>query len=363
MDFSKDLSVVVLAAGEGKRMKSEVPKVLHHISGKPILYHILSTIEKLNPGNTFVVVGYKKEAVIDYIKNHFKQVKVIIQERQLGTANAVYMAKDKRSSFGKYTLVLSADTPMVSPATLKRLVESKDRSESGVSIITSLVPEPGGYGRIIKDGQGNIVKIIEEADATREEKKINEINSSIYCFDTGALFENIGKVKAGNAQKEYYLTDIIGMLVKEGKKVSCLRISDYVEVMGINNRLQLSSVGNIMQKRINEELMENGVTIRNPESCYIESTAVIEKDVIIEPYCFIKGETRIGKNSVIGPFCQIIDSIIGKRTRINSSVIIGSHIGNNNNIGPYSYMRFETLAEKDSAYARGHPSGFYGDGK
>jgi bifunctional UDP-N-acetylglucosamine pyrophosphorylase / glucosamine-1-phosphate N-acetyltransferase len=347
MEFSKDLSVIVLAAGEGKRMKSEVPKVLHHILGKPILYYVLSTVSKLKPRNIFVIAGHKKEAVSEYIEKNFKQVMVIIQEKQLGTANAVYMAKDKKNIFGRYTLVLSGDAPMIRPSTLKKLVESKSRSESGAYIITSIFPEPEGYGRVIKDGQRNIIKIVEEADATVKEKKINEINASFYCFDTGVLFENIGKIKTTNAQKEYYLTDIIGVLVEKGEKVGCLRISDYAEVMGINNRMQLSSVENLMQKRINQGFMKNGVTIKNPESCYIESTVVIENDVIIEPYCFIKGETRIGKNSVVGPFCHIIDTVIGEGTRINSSVIIGSSIRDNVNIGPYSYIRFNDVSEND----------------
>jgi bifunctional UDP-N-acetylglucosamine pyrophosphorylase / glucosamine-1-phosphate N-acetyltransferase len=343
MKLSKDLSVVILAAGKGKRMKSEIPKVLHNILGKPILHYVLSTVKKLNPKNIFVIAGYKKEAVIDYINNHFSGVQVIEQEKQLGTANAVYSAKDKKKSFGKYTLVLSADTPLISHVTLKRLAEIKDSTEAGASIITSRVPEPWGYGRIIKDSQGNIAKVIEEADATFEERKINEISTSIYCFDTETLFKNVGNINTLNAQEEYYLTDIIEMLVKAGKKVSCMETQDYMEVMGVNNRIQLSDLENFMRKKINEEFMKNGVTIREPESCYIESDVVIEKDVVIEPYCFIKGETKIGKNSVIGPICQIIDTAIGNGTRINSSVIVGSHIKEKSNIGPYSYIKFDNV--------------------
>jgi len=343
MKFSNGLSVVVLAAGKGKRMKSEIPKVLHNILGKPLLHYVLSTVNELNPKNIFVVAGYKKEAVIDYINNNFSNVEVIIQEKQLGTANAVYTAKDKKDSFGKYTLVLSADTPLVSPGILKKLVEIKESSDSGASIITSIVPEPEGYGRIIKDRQGNILKIMEEADASQDERKINEINSSIYCFDTETLFENIGKINTFNAQKEYYLTDIIEMLIKEGEKVGCLEVSDYMEIMGANDRVQLSILENFMRKKINEEFMKNGVTIREPESCYIESGVIIEKDVVIEPYCFIKGKTKIGKNSAIGPFCQIIDTTIGKGSRVNSSVIVGSHIVDNGIIGPYSYINSDNV--------------------
>ncbi len=343
MDLSKDLTVLILAAGKGKRMKSEVPKALHQILGRPLLYYILSTARELNPKNIFVITGHKKEMVGDYIKNNFPGVKIIVQEDQSGTAHAVYTAKKKKGNFGKDILILPVDTPLIGAEILKKLIKSKDRSKSEASLITLLLPDPRGYGRIVKNRQGNIAKIIEETDTSAREKKISEVNSSIYCFRTESLFENIQKIKTQNTQNEYYLTDIIEMLVGAGKKVNCLKVPDYTEVMGINDRLQLSELEDIMKKRINENLMKNGVTIRDPHSCYIESTVMVEKDVIIEPSCFIRGKTMIGKNSVIGPFCQITDTAIGEGTRINASIVIGSHIGRNNNIGPYSYIRPDTV--------------------
>ncbi len=345
MNLSKDLSVIVLAAGKGKRMKSEIPKVMHRILGQPILHYVLSTIRGLNPKNIFTVTGYKKELVSEYIKNNFPEVKIAVQENQLGTAHAVYMVKEEKDNFGKNALVLSADTPLVSSEILKKLVENKERTDSKASIVTAVVPEPEGYGRIIKDRKGNIVRIIEETDARPEERKITEVNTSIYCFETESLFGNIEKIKTKNVQNEYYLTDIVETLVKNGKKVSCLKTPDYMEVMGINDRAQLSRLESIIQKRVNENFMKNGVTIRNPQSCYIENTVTIEKDVTIEPSCIIKGETIIGKNSIIGPFCQITDTVIGKGSRINASVIEGAHIGNNNNIGPYSYIKPDTVTK------------------
>lgn len=343
MDLSKDLSVVILAAGKGKRMKSEIPKVLHQMLGQPILYYVLSLADKLNPKNIFTVIGQKKGSVGDYIKNNFPEVKTVIQKDQLGTAHAVSMVKKYKGDFRKNILIMPGDTPLVSTGTLKGLVEYRINSGSSVSLVTSIVPNPKGYGRIIKDGNGNIVKIIEETDTSPGERKICEINSSFYCFDAEALFENIEKIKTQNRQKEYYLTDIVEILVKNGKKVNCFSAPDYLEVISINDRLQLSELENIMQKRINESLMKNGVTIRNPDSCYIESSVVIARDVIIEPSCFIKGNTRIGENSTVGPFCQIADTRIGKGTRINASVVLSSDIGNNNNIGPYSYVRPGTV--------------------
>jgi len=338
MNFSKDLSVIVLAAGKGKRMKSEIPKVLHRISGQPILYYVLSLAVRLNPKNIFVITGQKKGPVSDYIKNNYPGIRNVPQPDQLGTAHAVSMVKKYKKDFGKNILILSGDSPLVNIGTLKKLVEYRMNSCSSASLITSLFPDPAGYGRIIKDRDGNIMKIVEETDTNPEEKKINEVNSSIYCFDKKSLFENIDKIKDQNKQKEYYLTDIVETLIKKGKKVSPLKISDYLEVMGVNDRFQLSVMENIMQKKINENLMKGGVTIRDPRSCYIESSVIIDSDVIIEPSCIIRGKTRIGKNSVIGPFCQITDTRIGKDTKINASVVLDSDIGNDNNIGPYSYV-------------------------
>lgn len=280
MNFSNDLSVVILAAGKGKRMNSDIPKVLHQILGQPILYYMLSLVSKLNPKNIFTVVGYGKELVSEYIKNNFPHTKTVTQENQLGTAHAVCMIKRRKGEdFGKNILILPGDSPLVNIETLRKLVENKINSGSAACVITSIVPDPEGYGRIIKYRNENIIKIVEETDVSPEERKICEVNSSIYCFDTKSLFENIENINTKNIQKEYYLTDIIEMLIKNGKKVNCFKTPDYLEVMGINDRLQLSEVENIMQRKINESLMKNGVTIRDSGSCYIESS-VVRKSVV-----------------------------------------------------------------------------------
>ncbi len=258
MSFSKNLSVAILAAGKGKRMKSEIPKVLHQISGKPILYYVLSLAFKLKPKNIFVVVGHKGKLVSDYIKSNFPEVKIVLQEDQLGTAHAVSILIKQKENLAENILILPGDCPLIKINTLKKLVENKIASGSPACIITSLVSDPGGYGRIIKDKRGNIIKIIEEADAGSEEKKINEINSSIYCFDCRLLFENLGKIDRRNVQGEYYLTDIIEVLIKSGKNVSCMEVEDYREVMGINDEVQLSRVKDILQKNQAEDLLKNG---------------------------------------------------------------------------------------------------------
>lgn len=342
MEFSKDLSVVILAAGKGKRMRSETPKVLHKICGRPIIYYILKQILGLEPKNIFVVAGHKKQILKDYLGSEFTSVCTIEQDKQLGTGHAVKMVCDGADDFGHSMLVLSGDSPLITEETLKSLISLRDSEDSAAVILTSITDNPGGYGRIVKNKKGEVMRIVEEADASPSEKKINEVNSSSYCFDTKLLFENINSIDAKNSQGEYYLTDIIETLIKKGHKVATFTVADDNEVKGINDRLQLSEAGKIIRKKINTRLMENGVTIVDPDSAYIEDTVQIACDTIIEPSCFLKGATIIGENCTIGPFSQLTDAVVGRGSMINSSVIIGAEIGAENNIGPNSYIRPHT---------------------
>ncbi len=342
MEFSKDLSVVILAAGKGKRMRSETPKVLHKVCGHPIIYYILKQILGLGPKNIFVVAGHKKQYLKDYLAGEFTSVRTIEQDKQLGTGHAVKMVRDGAGDFGRSMLVLSGDSPLITKETLKSLIGLRARGNAAAVILTSITENPGGYGRVVKNEKGEVTRIVEEADASPSEKKINEVNSSSYCFDTKLLFENIGSIDTKNSQGEYYLTDIVETLIKKGHKVGTFIVADHNEVKGINDRSQLAEAGKIIRKKINKRLMENGVTIVDPDTAYIEDTVQIGSDTIIEPSCFLKGNTVIGDNCTIGPFSQLTDTIIGQGSIINSSVIIGAEIGTENNIGPNSYIRPDT---------------------
>ncbi|MBC7334228.1 MAG: bifunctional UDP-N-acetylglucosamine diphosphorylase/glucosamine-1-phosphate N-acetyltransferase GlmU, partial [Actinobacteria bacterium] len=347
MKNSKGLSVVILAAGKGKRMKSDIPKVLHKICDQPILSHVLSTVMEIDSENRniFVVVGYKAELVENYVRDNFPDVKVVRQEEQLGTAHAVLTVKEYENLLDENVIVLNGDSPLLTSDILNRLWNEHTREGNVATITTAILQDPTGYGRIIRDGDGNILEIVEEVDATEKEKEITEVNASIYCFNTKILFENIIKIKPENSQREYYLTDIVRKLVETNHRVGTMKLdpSESWQVLGINDRIQLSEIEKIIQSRINEKLMREGVTIRNPQSCYIGASVKIEKDVIIEPFCFIKGNSIIEKNCVIGPFCQIDSSVIGSGSTVNSSVILDSIIGRNNTIGPYSYIRPGTI--------------------
>ncbi len=346
MDFSKDLSIIILAAGKGKRMKSETPKVLHRICGQPLIYYILKQAILLEPKNIFIIIGYKKEMIREYLDSSFPSVKAIDQDSQSGTGHAVMMVKDDFPGMGKNILILSGDSPLITAGTLTSLVKLRSENDLSVSILTSKVRDPAGYGRIIKDRDGKVLKIVEDADASREEKLITEVNSSIYCFERDHLLENIDNIDKQNSQGEYYLTDIIEMLINKGKRAETFVVSDHQEARGINDRSQLSEIEDMLRQRINKKHMENGITIRNPSSVYIEDTVQIEPDTIIEASCFLRGDTMIGKGCSIGPFAQIDDTKIGWSTIVNSSVIIGAGIGPENNIGPYCYIRPGTITGK-----------------
>jgi bifunctional UDP-N-acetylglucosamine pyrophosphorylase / glucosamine-1-phosphate N-acetyltransferase len=342
MEFSKDLSVVVLAAGKSKRMRSETPKVLHKICGCPMIYYILKQISGLKPKNIFVVAGHKKKLLNDYLKREFTSVVSIEQNKQLGTGHAVKMVRDRAGDFGRSILVLSGDSPLITGETLESVVSLRDKENAAAVILTSIADNPGGYGRILKNKKGGVIGIIEEADASPSEKKINEVNSSLYCFNSKLLFENIDSIDANNSQGEYYLTDIVETLIKLGHKVCTFTVADHNEVKGINDRLQLSEAEKIIRKKINKRLMKNGVTMSDPDTVYIEDTVQIAYDTVIEPSCFLRGNTVIGKNCTIGPFSQLTDTVVGKGSMITSSVIIGAEIGSENNIGPNSFIRPDT---------------------
>jgi len=261
IDPKKNLSVILLAAGKGKRMKSEIPKVLHQICFKPIIYYILKSVEKLNPKNVFVIVGHKGSLVEKYLNDNFPSFKVVYQEKQLGTAHAVKAAVKHVREMGSFCMVIPGDIPLITSDTLERVFKFKLSSESRAVLITAEVKNPYGYGRIIKDPEGNVLRIVEEIDAFSDEKKINEINSSIYCFDTSLLFSYLDRIDSKNSQNEFYLTDIIEELVGDGHRALAFKIADALEIEGINDMAQLANLEKIVRKRISEKPAHSGVSV------------------------------------------------------------------------------------------------------
>jgi bifunctional UDP-N-acetylglucosamine pyrophosphorylase / glucosamine-1-phosphate N-acetyltransferase len=342
---NKNLSAIILAAGLGKRMKSEIPKVLHQVCFKPILYYILKSVSALNLKNIFVVVGHKGEYVSEFLYSDFPDVIALRQETQLGTAHAVGVVKKYYDDLSDFCLILPGDIPMILPETLHAVISTATRRghEASAALLTSIVENPFGYGRIVRGPAGDIVKIVEEKDASGEERLIKEINTSVYCFGKRILFEYLENIGSDNSQKEFYLTDIVENLVKNGQQVKGYTVKDSIEAEGINDRLQLAALEKEMQKKINRAHMLSGVTFKDPDTSFVSPETIIGNDTIIEPSCLIKGNTRIGQNCIIGPFAQIEDCTIGAGTKINKSVLQGSVIGSFNIIGPTSFVRPGTV--------------------
>ncbi len=347
MDDFKNLNIVVLAAGKGKRMKSSTPKVLHNIIDKPMIYYVLREAAKLNPAKIYVITGYGHEILENYITRNFPEVICVYQEVQSGTGHAVSLIKDYYNRDMESLMVITGDCPLIKSDSLINLASLQKSGNYSCAVLSAVVENPFGYGRIVKDENGEIIKIVEEVDAAPLEKMIKEINTSLYCFDAKALFDNILLLDSNNFQKEYYLTDIIEKFAQKSLKTSVLLIDDNSEVSGVNDRVQLCAVEKIMRRRINEKLLYSGVTITDPDTVFIGIDVEIESDASVEPFSFINGKTIIKKGCIIGPFAQITDCEIDRGTKINSAVIKNAKIGKNNNIGPFSYIRPGTVTSED----------------
>lgn len=331
---------IILAAGEGKRMKSKHAKVLHKICGKPMISYVIEEAHKAGIQKIIVVVGHKKEELMEYLKDF----DIIIKEQPIeetspyGTAFAVSQAIDEVQDDDN-VIVLCADTPLVTSESISSLIEYHKNTQSAATVLTTELEDPTGYGRIISDDNGHLIKIVEDKDASCDEKKIKEINSGIYCFNGRSLKESIGKIGNENKQNEYYLTDAIEILNSEGVKVSAYKINDCEEILGVNSREQLAMAAKIMQKRINKFHLDNGVTIVDLDNTYIEPNVVIGSDTVIYPGAMIETNSIIGQNCKIVGNTRIVNSVIGNGCDIDSTLIESSKIGSNCHIGPFAHLR------------------------
>lgn len=326
---------IVLAAGEGKRMKSKLPKPLHRVCGKPMIDHIIDALKNAGINDTIVVVGHRAEV----IKAHLgEKVESVYQEEQLGTGHAVMCCREFLENKSGRVIVLAGDAPLITSETISKVFEYHTENGCSATVLTADALDPTGLGRIIRNGNGDIEKIVEHKDATEEERMVREVNSANYCFDIDALKYALGKITNNNAQKEYYLTDTIEILKKAGKKVGAYK-TDFVEFMAVNSRVQLYEAESAMRKRILTSLMENGVTIIDPASTYVDSDAVIGMDTTLYPGTIIEGRVVIGEDCVIGPNSRIVDSKIGNGVEIQSSVVLKSTVNDCSKVGPFAYIR------------------------
>lgn len=331
----ENIVAVILAAGEGKRMKSDYSKVIHKVGGKPIIKRVCDTVNKADIEKCIVIVGHKQEQVRETMG---EKVLYAVQSEQLGTGHAVMQAIPLLGGADK-VVVLCGDAPLLTSETLKEALKINAERNEYATIFTAEFDDPTGYGRIIRDDNGNVSGIVEHKDATEEQRKIKEVNSSMYCFNKEALIDAIAKLDNNNAQHEYYLTDVIKIMIAEGKKVGTYIVADKDEIMGINDREQLAVANKIAKDKINQMHMRNGVTIIDKETTYIEEDVKIGKDTIIYPGTILEGNTEIGNNCIIGPNSKITNTLIGNGTEVNNSVLVDSRVGDKTNVGPFAYLR------------------------
>lgn len=336
------LKTLILAAGKGTRMKSDMPKVIHKVNGIPMITKIIDTLSGLNPEENILILGHKKEEVLKVVGENCDYV---LQTEQLGTGHAVIQAKEKLEGYDGDVMILYGDTPLLRESTLKSLYEYHKESGAVTTILTSIYENPFGYGRIVKE-DGLVKAIVEEKEASEEIKKIKEVNAGVYCFNSKELFKALDKIDNNNEKGEYYLTDVIGIQVSENKKVQSFILEDKMEILGVNSKVELAQAGKVLRDRKNRELMEEGVILIDPETTYVEESVKVRRDTVLYPGVVLQGKTVIGENCEIIGNSRIIDSVLGNNIRVESSVIEESILEDGVTMGPFAHIRPKSLLKE-----------------
>jgi bifunctional UDP-N-acetylglucosamine pyrophosphorylase/glucosamine-1-phosphate N-acetyltransferase len=344
----KKVVAVILAAGRGTRMKSDMPKVLHEILGRPVIWYVIETLKDSGISDIVTVTGYGSRLT----KKALKGTDTIVQKRLLGSGDAVKTAKKVLGNFRGDLLVICGDTPLIKPQTVKALVKRHRGSNASATVLTVRVPDPSGYGRIIRDSHGSFLKIAEENETLAYENEINEINAGTYCFKAGDIFRALSEIRPDNKKREYFLTDVIDILRNKGRTVGAFLTEDADETVGINTRIDLANARRIMNRRILEDLMRNGVTIEDPETTTVHPGAKVGKDTIIYSNTVIESDVEIGRHCHVGPFArlrpgvrmkngsevgnfvELVRTTIGEKTKVKHHTYLGDTIvGKNVNVG------------------------------
>ena len=335
-------TVIVLAAGDGTRMKSGQAKVLHSVAGRSLLGHVLAAVDHLEPAQLRVVVGANRISVETHVAEISPNATIVFQEKRGGTGHATQLALAGTAPAGT-TLVLAGDTPMLTGQSLAAFLDAHEAGNFAASVLTAEHPEPTGYGRIIRDDSGELLRIVEERDATEDERFIFEINSGVYAFDSAKLASAIGEITDSNSQGELYLTDVIGILKKADESIAAILLEDFTEILGVNDRVQLAESAALLRDRINDQWMREGVTIIDPTTTWIDATAKLSPDVVVHPGSAILGLTTIATGAVIGPRTTLTDCVVKEGASILESIATDSVIGEAAIVGPYTYLRSGTV--------------------
>ena len=342
-------TVIILAAGDGTRMKSSQAKVLHSVAGRSLLGHVLAAVAHLNPAQIRVVVGANRAGVEAHIAEISPSATTIYQEKRDGTGHATQLALAGNTPRGT-VLVLAGDTPMLTGQSLAAFLDAHSAGKFAASVLTAEHPDPSGYGRIIRDANDELLRIVEERDASEDEKFIFEINSGVYAFDGAKLADAIGQITDSNSQGELYLTDAIGILKNAGESIAAIMLEDFTEILGVNDRVQLAESAALLRDRINDHWMREGVTIIDPTTTWIDATATLAKDVTLHPGSAILGLTTIASGAVIGPRTTLTNCVVKESASVLESIATDTVIGQAATVGPFTYLRSGTVLG-DSAKA------------
>ncbi len=342
---SRPLSAVVLAAGHGTRMRSARPKPLHRLCGRPMILHVLDALAELPVTRVVVVVGHRAEWVTKTLIEHAPPgmaIEFVEQAEQRGTGDAMSVAltglPDEEDGDDGDVVVLPGDTPLLRPGTLARLVRSHRASDDAATLLTAVIDEPTGYGRVVRGRDDSVARVVEHGDATDEQLDVREVNTSMYCFKRSVLAPSLRRLSPANAQGEYYLTDVVEVLYEAGHRVGSVVVEDTLEVAGVNDRAQLAVAEAELRDRINERWMRRGVTMWDPETTYIDVDVTLATDVVLLPGVILQGACVIGEHAEVGPDTRLVDTRVGEGAVVSSSVCRRSSIGADARIGPFAVL-------------------------
>ena len=339
-----ELVTIILAAGKGTRMKSAHPKVLHQVCGKAMVRHVLDAAEAAGSKRNIIVVGFGADEVRAELGN---AAEVVVQAEQLGTGHAVLQAEPLLQDAHGTVMVLCGDTPLLTGALVKRLYEEHEKAGAKATVLTAVMPDATGYGRVIRTAAGNVEKIVEHKDATEEERAVREVNSGIYCFEKDALFSALKNVGCDNAQGEYYLPDVLSILRERGEKIWAVAADDYEETLGVNSRMHLAQAEKILRRRKNLELMESGVTLMDPESTFVDADVVVGRDTIIYPFTWLEGQSAVGEACTLGPSSHFTDTKLGNGVTAHFVYAHECEIESGATMGPFVHIRPDSHISKD----------------